>query len=110
MVRLKMQYMNPNSRYVNGLKYNVVKVKRHRIHPAHIAEAMSLWQVIVESLMERHPWAFISNVGGWFIYKIKKWTAPKFAVPTAGGRRVSVPYRKEIRPDWVVITSKKAQR
>jgi len=111
MVRLKAQYADPNGHYVDGRRYTVVKVKRHRINPSQIAGVMSLWQVIVESLMERYPWAVIENVWGWLIYKISIWSIPKFSVPLpSSGKRISVAYRKPKQSDWVLLSTKKAQR
>ena len=111
MVHLKPEYADPHARYVNGVKYKIVKVKRHRINPAKIARAMTLWQVIVESLMERYPWAIIENVFDWFVYKIQAWSSPKFAVPlTSTGKTIHVPSKVSKQPEWVVLSTKKAQR
>ena len=111
MVHLKPQYADPHAHYINGHKFRVVKMKRYRIHPARIAGAMTFGQVIVESLMERYPWVVIENAWGWLIYQIHLWRQPKFVVPLSlSGSYVRVKYHKPPKPDWIQLSSKRAQR
>lgn len=111
MVHYKLEYAHPDKRFFNGTRFNVVKVKRHRIHPARIAKAVSLWQVIVESLMERYPWVVIENVTGWIIYKYEKWSMPRFAISLAStGKKVAVPIKQQSSPSWLLLKEKKAQK
>ncbi len=111
MARLKPQFADPNSKFINGRKYKIVKVKRHRIHPSNLAGAMTFGQTIVESLMERYPWVVIENVWDWSVYKISLWNTPKFSVPiSSSGRTISVEYKKPKVRDWVLLSAKKTNR
>lgn len=111
MIKLKPEYAHPGKRFFNGTPFRVVKVKRHLIHPGKIAHAMTFWQVIVESFMERYPWAFIENLAGWFAYKWQSWSRPRFAVALPStGKRIRVAVKREAQPAWVLLGAKKAQK